>query len=273
VGALLCRGASAGAVTGTSLDPTEYYENLRVGDYANPSATFLGGNSGSFSLPCVPNDVFATQACASVTFNNSPVMSLSASVSAYGIDSSGQTHASTWSELTAEVAYFYAIQGPVTGSPIPLVLDTYVSMVSSGGAHTSITGTARTRLDGVTAQGFNVAAYADSSASRPSSNYRLYTYAQPGVQYDIALIAVDLRVYNYGNLGTEPVGTATVFIDPILSFAPGFDSTGYSLVFGPDVNNGVDASAPEPSTLAMLGAAALLLLARLIPSVRRQFAA
>jgi hypothetical protein len=69
-----------------------------------------------------------------------------------------------------------------------------------------------------------------------------------------------MDLLNFGTLsGCGTPGTAMIIIDPVLTFGPGFDSTGYSLVFSPGVANGV-ANAPEPSaaTLLLPGSAALL---------------
>jgi hypothetical protein len=43
----------------------------------------------------------------------------------------------------------------------------------------------------------------------------------------------------------------TAFVDPVISFAPGFDSTGFTLEFSPGVGNSFSSETPEPSTLVM----------------------
>ena len=47
------------------------------------------------------------------------------------------------------------------------------------------------------------------------------------------------------------VTTVTAFADPVIHFADGFDSTGYSIQVSPGIGNGA-ASVPEPGTLALL---------------------
>jgi PEP-CTERM motif len=56
----------------------------------------------------------------------------------------------------------------------------------------------------------------------------------------------------FGGVSDQTV--LNVVADPVISFAPGFDSTGYTLQFSPGVGN---ATVPEPSTLTLLGIAAV----------------
>jgi hypothetical protein len=54
--------------------------------------------------------------------------------------------------------------------------------------------------------------------------------------------------------GDSPqVATVDAAVDPVVSFAPGFDSTGFTLEFSPGIgNSSPSAAAPEPSTLTLL---------------------
>jgi len=47
-----------------------------------------------------------------------------------------------------------------------------------------------------------------------------------------------------------------VNVDPVISFAPGFDSTGYSIALSPGVGNEAS-TVPEPATWVLLSTAAL----------------
>jgi len=257
--ALICSAATAmaaGVVT-PSLDPTEYFESLQVGSFNQVAASYLNRVPGSFALACDPNEVFPGPLCSTVTLSNQPDMSVTAGVTAYPQDPSNQTHLSSYSQLTGEIAYFYEVVGPANSAPVPLVLNTYVSfLVDLGNDRSySIQGAAETRLDGITPGGATNPVYAISDSTRAPHNQLLTNYARTNTEYDIALIASGLTAYNNGTLGFDSPISISVFIDPVLSFAPGFDSTGYSLVFSDGVPNG---ATPEPSTLAMLGGAACL---------------
>jgi hypothetical protein len=71
----------------------------------------------------------------------------------------------------------------------------------------------------------------------------------PGDVHFVDLIA-DVGL---GNANPDAFGSA--FLDPVITFAPGFDSTGFSLEFSPGVGNEPDSGpgigTPEPSTLVM----------------------
>ena len=56
--------------------------------------------------------------------------------------------------------------------------------------------------------------------------------------------------------------TASLLVDPIIGFAPGFDSTGYSIVVSPGVGNGAAADAPEPAGWLLIAPAMILFLIR-----------
>jgi hypothetical protein len=62
---------------------------------------------------------------------------------------------------------------------------------------------------------------------------------------------------------TAETSFAVSTVDPVISFAPGFDSTGYEIVVSPGIGNQA-ASVPEPGTWALfgLGAAMVVLRAR-----------
>jgi hypothetical protein len=69
-----------------------------------------------------------------------------------------------------------------------------------------------------------------------------------GVQYWVTLDVV-VVADNFSRPSQET--SASAIADPVISFAPGFDSTGFTLVFSPGVGNGAPADVPEPSTLVM----------------------
>ena len=69
---------------------------------------------------------------------------------------------------------------------------------------------------------------------------------------------VFIRMDAYCDVNDE--GTCTSVADPTISFAAGFDSTGYSLVFSPDPN--ATPAVPEPRSLLLLGSALVIVLAK-----------
>jgi hypothetical protein len=72
--------------------------------------------------------------------------------------------------------------------------------------------------------------------------------AVSGVLYSITLdVSVDVTDTQ------SPFVDVQANADPVISFAPGFDSTGFTLEFSPGVGNGPDSGSPtpEPSTLVL----------------------
>jgi len=69
----------------------------------------------------------------------------------------------------------------------------------------------------------------------------------PNVVYTVTLFA-DMSIFD--RLG-NPKESGFAEIDPVITFAPGFDSTGFSLEFAPGVGNEPDTASavPEPSSL------------------------
>ncbi|HXS96593.1 MAG TPA: hypothetical protein VN736_18450 [Candidatus Limnocylindrales bacterium] len=141
--------------------------------------------------------------CATVTLSNQPDMSVTSGVTAYPQDPSNQTHLSSYSQLTGEIAYFYEVVGPANSAPVPLVLNTYVSFLVDLGVDRSysIQGAAETRLDGITPGGATNPVYAISDSTRAQHNQLLTNYARANTEYDIALIASGLTAYNKRDAG------------------------------------------------------------------------
>ncbi len=67
------------------------------------------------------------------------------------------------------------------------------------------------------------------------------------------------------------VFTVTALADPVIRFAPGFDSTGYSLAFSPGIGN--TSPVPEPATSGLLALGLGLGLVALLRLVRDRAAA
>ena len=97
-------------------------------------------------------------------------------------------------------------------------------------------------------------AYGDPACGSPTFSGSLTLDAVPGTAYEIivgAFASADGR-NAFGSVIAE------AFADPLISFAPGFDPTGYSIELSAGVESGL--GVPEPHGLLML---ALTLLARM----------
>jgi hypothetical protein len=233
-------------------DP-EYYESLTIGNpFSNSNSyTFQGFTLGNFQAPC--SSAPGAPICGQISLTTTPDASVTASISAYA----GQL-----SSVIAEVAYYYEIIVP--GAPaqsntpgttlIPLVVSGYASFTSSLGPNTTIGGTLQNSVGIVVAgQGPNGGTVANRAGSSPSagpSPFLVYANAYAYTPNAISLQAFG-TVYNNGD---ATPGTVSLFVDPVVSFAPGFDSTGYSIVVSSGVANGPDSTgAPEPTSFTLAG--------------------
>ena len=112
-------------------------------------------------------------------------------------------------------------------------------------------------------KGFN------SCTGGPANSYEVQFEARVNEAYPIFLDAT---------AGVHAINTpfstssAEATNDPVLSFAPGFDSTGYSIAVSPGVGNQAS-TVPEPATWMLLSTAALAWIAghRLRRMIRRSF--
>jgi hypothetical protein len=78
--------------------------------------------------------------------------------------------------------------------------------------------------------------------------------AVSGTEYEVLIEASASITQNQ----SSQVAQVSVFSDPLFDFAPGFDSTGYTLEFSPGIGDSV---VPEPGSLALLGIGSLGVLA------------
>jgi hypothetical protein len=162
--------------------------------------------------------------------------------------------------------------GESGGSTATLTYDFEVTGPANAGATIDITGEALVAFYGVAGGTyFNVGAGIELGGEGLQSAFcsSLYDPADCvlGVDDTIAqgiadntlytlTLATDVSAENYYTGATT---TVTAPVDPMISFDPSFDSTGFSLEFSPGVGNELtSASVPEPSTLFMTGAAFLL---------------
>jgi hypothetical protein len=145
---------------------------------------------------------------------------------------------------------------------IPLVVSTYVSFTDSIGPGTSIGGNQQngvaTTVIGQQANGANSVTRVYSTPQIAPGYYNLNVNAFAYVANPITLF-VTTSLYN----SVGDVSSVTGFVDPVISFAPGFDSTGYGILVSPGIPGGSDpvSTAPEPATFGLMGGAGAILLA------------
>jgi len=259
---LVFGAAHAGAII-ESLPPTQFDYAIQIfgqdkGVNYNTTTSYSGtllGSSASTSQVCHPgNDTDPGGACATIVVGTHPSPSVTSFLATppgtiYNPASYSSGDAGYQNILQATLTYYYEIVGPVAG-PVPVVLDTHVkfdvnSAAATGSSHTILEGVDPGTLNTVTTSGLAYGAL-------PDANYVLSTSAIPGKAYFIEL-STGVNVDNaYGVFFGNPTITANMLADPVLSFAPGFDSTGYSIVFSDGIGNSPSAAVPEPASLGLL---------------------
>jgi hypothetical protein len=145
---------------------------------------------------------------------------------------------------------------PVTSRDNVLV---YFALQGSGATSTDLTIYNDAPVTGAAPNGFG---FCESTwtgshdcTGGPSSPYGVPFEVRANEVYSIILDAnVSVQATN------QPFSTSSVeaTLDPVLSFGPGFDSTGYSIVLSPGIGNGAS-SVPEPATWMFLSTATLAL--------------
>jgi len=226
---------------------------------------------GLRALYCDPTATLPVDFCASLAYQTTPQPAFTAALKAYPRDLDGISHNATFSRASGEMVYFFAVVGPLGGPPIPLTISTFwqadytpTTTLAFGAPQpgSSFTYSAGIRVDAVNRSGVPQSVTQDIGPGFIPGNHSFNVFAMEGTQYDIALILAPTTLTNFGIIQAGDIGIASaqLLVDPIISFAPGFDSTGYSIVVSDGVSNGV-ADAPEPSTGALIGGALALLLA------------
>ena len=247
------------------IDPPEFVGGVQTYSISGGSTDSYFGFGDRFSY-CSQNQALGIPgpSCAFMSFGLTPTPSLDASVTAFPIDGTGISDNAYRSTASGEMLYFFAVTGPVTGQPIPLQIQTYIQVDYTPATSACCGNTVSTfqyggyvRLDGSNPGGsFTQAYYAQIGPGWPTGTQFINGYANPNTEYDIALTLATFDLNNGGGAGSS-AATAHIFIDPVISFAPGFDSTGYSIIISDGVGNGA-ASAPEPGTSTLLAGAAAL---------------
>jgi hypothetical protein len=236
--------------------------------WATPEAT-------AGSLPAGYNFVFTTNGTSGEEFTGyTQAPYTSVDVTAFYIDP--KVDGST---AVADLLYYFVVEGPPNTNNnvhVPLTITSTVGY-SETGAITEGNNALLTFWDAIAA--VEVGAYVGSSYAGPVE----YTYGVPGyinsllgssttanyspdsarnsttVSWDYQTQAVyAIQIYAEASV-YQPYPQAGqsisvhAFADPVVSFAPGFDSTGYTLEFSAGIGNSYPSAtaAPEPSTLVL----------------------
>lgn len=246
-------------------------DNLKTYRASDSGSMPVGEGGGlSVSQVCHPGlSLGPGDTCAAVGYNTLPAPSLFTFVAAPPGTKAlcnipdPSCDAGYESQVSGTLDYYYAITGGATESPVPVQLSGQLSFDFEGslnGApipYSPAIGPAQVH---VIFQGRNGTESVASLFANGAKGFTLNVEAVPGTPYLIELFAgadIDNPEGAFHNASTF---TLTMSIDPVVQFAPGFDSTGYGIQLSPGLGN---STAPEPATAGALPAAfALLLLAR-----------
>ncbi len=154
----------------------------------------------------------------------------------------------------AAVRYWVQVDGPTPRAFVPLVMENTVNWFDVG-----LTSTTHFLAEALVEVGAPPGVPLDikngflfqSGSTLPSGGGSSTTVvpidAQTGVPFEVSIAATAEMYLPFG--GPNTVFTAQA--DPVISFAPSFDSAGYTLEFSPGIGNGSAPAAPEPSTLVL----------------------
>ena len=180
--------------------------------------------------------------CAETTVNMLPFVDGLASVNGHGSSTYSTTSADSGG---ADISFYVEVTGAGTShTRIPLELSGSVSARATaygvGNAFISVTGTPVTRGPNLHACAGTLCSGLPSSISGTDE---LSAYL--GVPFFVQ-VSGDGETTGY----TSMLSSWSFSADPMVTFAPGFDSTGLALEFSPNVGGGP--SVPEPSSLALM---------------------
>jgi hypothetical protein len=174
-----------------------------------------------------------------------PSPSAHASVSAAG---------SAASTASATVTYFFAITGPTTGVSVPLEVSTFVQYeitgAQTGNPATAFQADASVSVFAEARQIAQVFSFSFSS-STPNNTFSGVLDAQAVTGNVNKIVVAALADANNSQVGIAST-SVDAFADPVISFAPGFDSTGFSIVLSPGVGN--DLHVPEGGSFCLMAA-------------------
>jgi hypothetical protein len=232
-----------------------------------PAAQYFVNLSHHEYYPADPEYHMAQSLSAPGTYGLPGTSAVSAAIQAGPAATAYAYAAADWQQKSSSDAsfiYYFEITGPTAGVSVPVVVNTYLNesitfdsynagsnQYGSGnpgyiyGAGASISVIAATSAN--LAISCTKASYADPSCSDPGFfSGGLAVTATTGTAHEI-LVSAYARVD-----GTQTFGRviAESFADPMISFAPGFDATGYSIALSDGVGNAL--SVPEPAAGVLL---------------------
>jgi len=237
--------ASAGSLTAVA-----YSGYADVGsEFGNTAQRNVTGSGGTFVEQVAPYTDYYGPANATVTLAITPFPSITADLTASNLATAN---------AKGTIDYYFKVVGPANNS-IPITISQTGSLSSDfvSGSFVAV------------AFGFGLGYTGYACVPAPScGSGDTFTGAAPetvaaNVPYHIGIslqLGLDPDSYFHGGGFTQ---TATAFVDPIVSFGPHFDSTGYSLEFSDGVGNSLPAT-PLPATLPLFvsGLGAIVLLGR-----------
>ena len=193
---------------------------------------------------------------------------------------SAHAHVNGVGQTFAEMIYWFRIDGPVPDAHVPVVITGQLH-ISAGGAvfaQNMVWGTTAQLI----AQSYDGQLFGGSPLSQVDNQFQSVD-CNPASEGPIAtpppigscaatlqdatvvlhldtLTGADNRVVLNAAANNQEhfVANFDSLVDPIISFAPGFDPTGYTILLSDGVGNAL----PEPGTAALLGMAGALVLAR-----------
>ncbi|HEY5289188.1 MAG TPA: PEP-CTERM sorting domain-containing protein [Caulobacteraceae bacterium] len=227
LGLTLC--CAVPAVTADTLPPAVVYAYITNG----PTTNNFGGISSSL---CYPSP-YGCESTTLITSYSNGVLSESYSGTATG-DSPPN------SEGFASADFYFEVLGP-PGKTVQLVFTATLSSSSSGAGGGEAL--ALYSIGDFTSPEFS------SCSESPSSNACAnagYSTTSPLLVVSDFTATTGTQGYVFEGLGGGHgynAGTVNISVDPTISFAPGFDAAGYSLVFSPNA-----ISVPEPAVWSMM---------------------
>lgn len=211
-------------------------------------------HSGTFTnTTCVNGQIPGVKGCETTTIsmsysNGTP----SASVTGY----SGFPDLSLEAFGDASVTFYFAVAGSYNGTvPLTIAINGATTVTSSAAGNSNAGGsiTVKSPANGQTAQATFCGEKNSSACGAPDNiSGNLTINLVPNVFFGPNVATIQVQA------GCAVVdGVCSALADPMISFAPGFDHTGLSILVSP---NPPGTTAPEPGTLTLLGSAMMALL-------------
>jgi hypothetical protein len=237
--------------------------SLRTTLYA-AALCFASGEAMAVTLPCC-----GVLSAPVITTNNfgagaSGGAQAEPTVAAWAAVVAGPGYAAAAASVVTD-AYDFVVLGP-SGATAPLTIDAFAAY--------SATGVVTTLTQGSTLWGASAAVSFEDDPVVTTQTHPpgALAYGHVGVLFANVIVSAiyTITVSAEASANNQEVNAVTdviAYADPQVSFAPGFNSTGYSLEFSPGVGNGpprdsIALPIPEPGTLTLVGLGGAGLLAR-----------